>query len=282
MRIGVTGWDGRLGRALCKLKECKPLDCDITDPLSVKDAVRKVKPNVIINCASLTQVDEAENNYDKFLEVNAWAVRNVLDTDIKTIQISTDYVFDGNNGPYSEPDPFFDEVAEGVLEPVNAYGWSKAMAEILINSQVYDNLYIVRTTGIYTDDWEQWDFLKAVVSYLNQGLPFMASMELMGNQTYAGHLAEALVVCAERSDIPRVLHIASREVISRYAFAVRIADKFGFDNSMVYPVNNAEVSGWVAKRPTKAGLKVDLAESLKIPIYTINEGLAECRKTYPK
>jgi len=123
-KIAVTGWDGRLGRALVKAG-CVPLECDITDPFQVKQAVKKVKPDIIINCAALTQVDEAENDYEHFLDVNSFAVRNLLDTKLQVVQISTDYVFDGHRGPYNEHSQVCDEVDGVVTEPVNAYGWSK-------------------------------------------------------------------------------------------------------------------------------------------------------------
>ena len=65
MKIATTGWDGRIGRALVNAG-CVPLDCDITDPFQLKQAVKKVKPDIIINCAAKTQVDDAESNYESF------------------------------------------------------------------------------------------------------------------------------------------------------------------------------------------------------------------------
>jgi dTDP-4-dehydrorhamnose reductase len=73
------------------------------------------------------------------------------------------------------------------------------------------------------------------------------------------------------------LHIGSKEVISRYEFAVMIANVFGFDSKLLIPVKNREVPGWVAPRPVKGGLKVTLAEKSKIPIYRILDGLKDYR-----
>lgn len=282
MKIAVTGWDGRIGRALCKAG-CIPLDCDITKPFEIKQAVKKVKPQVIINCAALTQVDQAEKDYETFLNVNGWAIRNLLDTNLKVIQISTDYIFDGHRGPYNEHSPFLDEIDNEILEPINAYGWSKTPAELLINE--YKNLYIVRTTGVYTEDWEQWDFLKMVVANLKDGNQIKVSYELFGNQTFSGHFAEGLLYAIQQDKLPKILHIASKEIISRYEFALAIAKIFGFNNDWssdyIIPCKNDDVPKWIAKRPTKGGLKIELAESLGIPIYSIEDGLKECLKTYP-
>ena len=280
MKIATTGWDGRIGRTLVNAG-CVPLDCDITDPFQLKQAVKKVKPDIIINCAALTRVDLAETDTDAFLEVNSYAVRHLLDTKLKVIQISTDYIFDGHRGPYSEDNPFMDELDGEILEPVNAYGWSKSGPETLAAANVYPNLYIVRTTGVYTDDWEQWDFLKMVVATLLDGDRVRASGELHGNQTFSGHFVEGLLYAIQHDKLPKVLHIASREVISRYEFALMIAEKFGLDNRLILTCSNNDVPGWVAKRPTKGGLDVSLAESLGIPVYSIQEGLDECLKTYP-
>ena len=94
---------------------------------------------------------------------------------------------------------------------------------------------------------------------------------LRANQTYVPHLAEALVVLAILAKPPRVLNLGSKDVISRYEFALMIASAFGLDKELIHPVTN--VDGWVAKRPTKGGLRTNLAEKLGLPIYTVKEGL---------
>ena len=115
---------------------------------------------------------------------------------------------------------------------------------------------------------------KLCYSHLKEGKELQVTNSLRGNQTYVPHLAEALIDCAN-TDLPRLLHIGSKEVVSRYEFAVMIANVFGYDSKLVIPVRNKEVPGWVAPRPIKGGLKVNLAEKNKVPIYKIMDGLKD-------
>jgi dTDP-4-dehydrorhamnose reductase len=134
---------------------------------------------------------------------------------------------------------------------------------------------LVRTTGLYGRNGHH-DLAQLVRSMLSQGNPLPVSKNLMGNQTYIPHFAEALINIANRPDdfynIP-ILNVASQEVISRYEFALMVASVFELDKKLLLPVTNKYISGWVAERPTKGGLKVNLARKMKVPIYNILDGL---------
>ena len=121
--ILITGSSGQLGKSLTKflhnrfnvISTCKNHDkfyaheyiLDITDRNSVKKCFSKFKPHIIINCAAYTNVDSSEINKKNAHDVNVNGLKNIVqfsNKDAYIVQISTDYVFDGNCGPYSEKD----------------------------------------------------------------------------------------------------------------------------------------------------------------------------------
>ncbi len=270
--IAVTGYKGRLGSELIK-QGCVFLECDITNVDSIQSELDKVRPSVVINCAAYTNVDACEDDreYEKALKVNTWGVNHLREAfGGRLIHISTDYIFKGLSGPYDERCFEFD--------PVNSYGFSKVGAEVVLNSADNQNTCIVRTTGLYGGCSGKHDFAKLIVSTLQEGKELKVSKSLKGNQTYVPHLAEALIWCANSKKLPNVLHIGSKEVISRYEFAIMIANVFGYNPKLLIPVDNNEIEEWVARRPRKAGLKVKLAEKIGVPIYTILQGLQDYKE----
>lgn len=276
MKIGVTGYRGRLGNQLSK--DCYILTCDITNEREVLRTIVDLRPDVVINCAAITDVDACEKDEDAAMEVNFYGVENVRkacdDVECRMIHISTDYVFNGKNGAYSETRKPL-TVKNG--EPVNSYGWSKLGGESIMIPD--DNTIVVRTTGLY-DHTDRHDFLKLVMDTVGQGKELMVTKQLIGNQTYVPHLAEGLLTLAEKPEIFKkrdILHIASKDRMSRYEFALIIAGMFGYDKELIIPVNNKDIPNWVAPRPTKGGLLTSQAVRDGIPIYTIMEGLQECK-----
>ena len=273
MNISVTGHKGRLGSELVKAG-CKPLVVDITKRESIIKAIEADQPDVIINCAALTGVDECEDHkyYKEAIAVNAFGVNKLRDEfDGLIIHMSTDYVFNGKRGPYSEKYYKYD--------PVNDYGLTKMAGESVLSTHWKKNSVIVRTTGLYGGSSGRWDFFQMMKKYCSEYssgivVPLAITKSLKGNQTYIPHLVEALIQLAnieQRFFNVKVVNIASKDIMSRYEFALMIAEVFGWDKELLKPINT--LSGWVAKRPTKGGLKTRFAEKLGLPIYTILEGL---------
>lgn len=284
--IGVTGPDGRLGSQLIYFG-CTPLNCDITTatetdvdarrgyskygpPIDV--TVKEIDPDIIINCAAYTNVDGAESNYVKARSVNTWGLVNLMKVYKKPIiHISTDYVFSGKKGPYRE------EVVAGRGNPVNDYGWSKFGAEAAVSGIGLNSVWVVRTTGLYGGVSGKSDFVSQVLEKINKRETFFATSELKGNQSYVPHVAEALMEMATnhillQKNFPKVVHIASEEVVSRFEFAKMIAKEWG---SLIVPCKNDSVPGWIAKRPINGGLIVRKAKECGLPIYSIEDGLKE-------
>ena len=141
----ITGGEGQLGKALqigltdkfnilsttrqptqLAKKQRNVQKLDITDTKNISNVLESFKPDIIINCAAYTNVDGSEINKDLAHQVNVEGLRNLIQlSDINTylIQISSDYVFDGDSGPYSEDEHTF---------PVNYYGKTKLEAENIL------------------------------------------------------------------------------------------------------------------------------------------------------
>lgn len=266
MRIGVTGYKGRLGSQLVNAG-CEPIDYDVTSQKEFD-----WDGDVIINCAAKTDVDACanENYYLNAIKVNADGIRNLGDRFNRSIiHISTDYVFGGKRGAYSETSKFRED---DLPTTRMSYGITKFAGEMLAND--YDNIYIVRTTGLYGGKHSKEDFLSMVLkSFRESNDDLLIASDLNGNQTYIPHLVEALIQYADLKNKPKVIHIASKEVISRYEFALMIASVYDLDKSRIKLVKSKNVPGWIEDRPLKGGLKVRLAEKLGLPIYSILDGL---------
>lgn len=277
MKIGVTGYRGRLGSELVAKWGCFPLPCDITDPNQISESIRELSPDVVINCAAYTAVDACEKpeNYKRAIMVNTRGVEYLRRCfPRKLIHISTDYVFDGKRGPYIE---------DSKPNPINAYGFSKYGGEELLRTSPYPGqTFIVRTTGLYGVRSDKGDFASLVVDTAYQKGSLRCVTNLLGNQTYIPHLAEALIVLAAQSwkkDFD-IVHIASDDVLSRYDFALMLSNhlKSDYMNLKVIPIKVKEMETWVADRPVKGGLITYRARRLKLPIFNIMQGIRAYKK----
>lgn len=149
----ITGAGGMLGTDLMdrltadgeQVVGLTRADLDITDPDAVHDAVAKHRPNVIVNCAAWTAVDDAETREADALRINGHGPRNLAaacaDTGAELLQVSTDYVFAGDaDSPYAEDAP---------TAPRSAYGRTKLAGEQAVLSALPDTGYVVRTAWLY-------------------------------------------------------------------------------------------------------------------------------------
>lgn len=280
-KIAVLGPRGRLGSFLAA-NGAVPVEVDITCPPLLKEA-RLDDYDVVINCAGKTNVDDCQQRegqdnptYLRALQVNSHALEYVRRAfSGRLIHISTDYVFKCDRGPYIENDK---------RNPVNDYGFTKLGGEVILETYPFDfETVIVRTTGLYGSER---DFASFVKGKLHRAESFVAASNLQGNQTYIPHLAEALFAIAQMKYMPDVIthvHVASRNLTTRYGFACLLAERFGYPSGeYVQACRSADIPAWVAPRPTRGGLLLHRAEGMGLPLYTIEEGIdAYARRPHP-
>lgn len=260
MIIGVTGHRGRLGTELVS-RGCIPVDCDITDLVKIHTDKTLHEVDMLINCASVTDVDACENKYkDDAYEVNYKGVVNLRSVfKRRIIQMSTDYIFNGVKGNYSE---------NNRPDPINVYGMTKYLGELaLLESQFPDDV-IIRTTILYGGI--KTDFVRNIVHKLQQEETFTIPKTLFGNPTYVPHLADAVMNICENRCIPRIIHVAGKEILSRYELALSVANIWGLDVNKIIATN--DIPG-AAFRPRMAGMSLKLAEKCGVPLYSVYKGL---------
>lgn len=262
-RIAVTGPRGRLGSELVRCG-CMPLISNITDYGPLRREIEYLNPDVVINCAAFTDVDGCENAPRKAAEVNTYGVYILAQAFAgKLIHISTDYIFDGRNGPYTE---------DAAPNPISIYGWSKLGGELVLRD-LPDTL-IVRTTVLFDQPFDQAqdrfssNFVTAVIKRLLIGEQVTAPKALLGSPTYVPHLAEAIL---QAVDLTGVINIAGNRVMSRLKFARMIAKVLGHGVTRIF---DGPVTGR-APRPLNAGLTIGKAQSLGLPIYDPLDGVKE-------
>ena len=235
-KIWITGAKGHIGTALIDLLEgveyqLLPTDInevDITKIDEVTQFVHVNRPDVVINCAGLTDVQECENNVDEAYRVNAIGVRNVAlaanEVNAKVIQISTDDVFDKESRiPYNE----FDNV-----HPRTIYGKSKEAGEKIL-TQLLNRFVIIRSSWIYGIGR---DFVDEVLRNVGQG----KTMEVPNNQyaapTSAKELAKVIRYFIDNEEYG-LYHVVCPGSCSRYEFARTILEYSGKAGELdLYPV----------------------------------------------
>ena len=235
-KIWITGAEGHIGTALIDLLEgveyqLLPTDInevDITKIDEVTQFVHVNRPDVVINCAGLTDVQECENNVDEAYRVNAIGVRNVAlaanEVNAKVIQISTDDVFDKESRiPYNE----FDNV-----HPRTIYGKSKEAGEKIL-TQLLNRIVIIRSSWIYGIGR---DFVDEVLRNVGQG----KTMEVPNNQyaapTSAKELAKVIRYFIDNEEYG-LYHVVCPGSCSRYEFARTILEYSGKAGELdLYPV----------------------------------------------
>lgn len=205
------------------------------------------RPDVIVNAAAMTNVDACETN-----RTEAWASNVTLVETIaaeckrhgtRLVQISSDYIFDGHDGPYLE---------SSVPNPINYYGKTKLAAE---NACIKLGVAcaIIRTMWLYGDGTGgRPSFVQWMVDAHLAGDKVRVVTDEVGNPTFQDDVAFGIIKAVDR-DLRGVVNIAGPDLMSRWEFALAIAAVYGLDVTNLVPVVSADL-GRVARRPLRSGL----------------------------
>ncbi len=269
-RILVTGASGLLGGKIVELasgkghevfsayKEHQPLQgravqLDQTEEGQVKKVVSESKPDVIINGAALTDVDLCEEKSDSAFLLNATAVgylaKAARESNAFLLQMSTDYVFSGDKGGYSETD---------APAPINKYGLSKLKGEEAAMRVGEKSYCIARASVVY--GWGRTHRPNAA-SFIYAKLSNGDKVSMVNDQycspTLNTSLAGMVLEIAERR-VPGIMHTAGATRLSRYDFALDVARTFGLDTNLISPIETKRLN-WKARRPPDSSLRVTKA-----------------------
>jgi len=236
MRILITGADGQLGRALCKVlgrrgEAVIPTDLpefDIADP-EIGPKLSSLDPEVVIHSAAMTNVDGCATDPDSAFAVNASGTQNVARACARSgadlVCVSTNEVFDGSaERPYPEDAP---------THPINPYGSSKRAGEQMAAELVGDRLYIVRTAWLYAPGGNH--FPSKMISLADTHKELRVVTDEVGNPTYAPDLAEAIAELVQTRSYG-IYHFTNAGYCSRYDFAKEILRLSGRGGIPIHPV----------------------------------------------
>lgn len=227
MKILITGAGGMLGQDLLKVlsqrgHETVPRqrkELDITQLVQVHQEVQAVKPDLIINCAAYTNVDKAETEKEKALNINGLGVRNLAlacqGGQIPLLQISTDYIFDGQK---EEPYNIFDHPS-----PLNTYGWSKNVGEYYLTSLLM-RYYLVRTSWLFGIGGK--NFIETIIKLSQEQGELKVVDDQIGCPTFTGDLAQAIADLIE-TGCYGIYHITNQGEASWYQLAKETLNMYG-------------------------------------------------------
>ena len=283
----VTGASGLLGSRMVEpakhnyevipLHNTRPLHSnslrlDITNLSEVLSLFNKLKPHMVIHTASETNVDKCETRKEQAWRINVEGTRNIAfacsKVGAKLVYISTDYVFDGEKGNYTEQDK---------PNPINYYGVTKSEGESQV-VQHCKNYAILRTSVLYA--WHPWkqNFATWAINELKQNKEITVVEDHYNTPTLADNLAEMAIETILK-DLQGVYHACGSERIGRYEFARQIARAFDLNQNLIRPIKMEQLTAWIAKRPRDSSLNTNKIRSqLEAKPLNITEGLDRMKK----
>jgi dTDP-4-dehydrorhamnose reductase len=291
-RILITGSNGMLGQRAVQFYSSKEnvellatsveeksvldsveyISCDIKCRDEIKKVVHDYYPDFIIHTAAFTNVDLSEKLREDAWKINVKGVEYIAESaraiDAHIIHLSTDYVFDGKDGPYSE---------NATPNPVGYYGRTKLASE---NALRISGTYftILRTNVLYgIAPNSRPDFVRWIINSLEQKDNIRIVKDQINNPTFIDDLVQGINKIIEFRKTG-IYNIGGKEFLSRYDFTLRIADYFSLDKNLITPITTEELKQ-PAKRPLKSGLLILKAETeLGYRPHTIIESLAAMKK----
>jgi dTDP-4-dehydrorhamnose reductase len=300
MKILITGANGLLGQKLVEMLGQKPdwivlatgrgecriaslpanvaySTCDISSEESVNQIFKEFGPTTVLHTAAMTNVDECELHPEACHLQNVTASRHIIraceESGSHLIHLSTDFIFDGEAGPYSEED---------VPNPISIYGHSKLEAEELV-LKASCPWSIVRTVLVYgiAPGLSRSNIILWVKASLEQGKEIQVVDDQFRTPTLAEDLASGcLLIAAQKAT--GIFNISGKDFLTPYDMALQTADFFSLDKSLIKRATAATFSQ-PAKRPPRTGFNISKAE--KILGYrprSFQEGIAVLASQLPQ
>ncbi|MDF7817217.1 NAD(P)-dependent oxidoreductase [Runella sp. MFBS21] len=290
-KILITGSNGLLGQKLVELLLKQPhVQCiatarganrlpftegyayysmDITDREQVNDVMAQVKPDVVVHGAAMTNVDQCEFEKENCWAQNVKAVEYIVEAcqqhNIFLCHVSTDFIFDGTSGPYTE---------EGEANPLSFYGWSKYAAEKVVEHSKL-RWAIARTVLVYGIAYDM--SRSNIILWVKKSLEEKKNIKVVTDQWRTPTLAEDLAMgCFLIADqeAEGVFNISGKDLLTPYEMAIMTAEYFGLDKSLIAQADSTTFTQ-PAKRPARTGFVLDKSQTiLGYAPHTFTEGIA--------
>lgn len=304
MKYLITGSNGLLGQHLVALLKKDPsgeksllatargcnrlkdktgyqyASLDITDEGQVQAVVNEFAPDVIIHGAAMTQVDDCETKKGRCWDVNVRAteylIRAAQTAGASFLLVSTDFIFNGDDGPYGE---------QALADPISYYGMSKLAAEMLLPTSAL-RWAIARTVLVYgvAEDMSRSNIILWVKKSLEEGKRVKVVDDQWRTPTLVQDLAVGCKLIAERylqagtvkTVWPEgIFNISGKDLLTPYQMALQVADYFGLDRSLIEKAD-ASTFTQTARRPRKTGFIINKARrELGYNPHSFHEGIRQ-------
>ncbi|MFT4525280.1 MAG: dTDP-4-dehydrorhamnose reductase [Granulosicoccus sp.] len=290
MRILITGSNGLLGQKMVYALKADPeveliatargenrlidhegyeySSMDITDHDNVMAIVTQFKPDRIIHGAAMTNVDACETDREGCDLANVTAVQNIVDAaeavGAHLVHLSTDFIFDGKDGPYEE---------DAVPNPVSYYGLSKLKGEEIVMASELE-WAICRTVLVYgvVDNMSRSNFVLWAKGELEQGKNINVVDDQFRSPTLAEDLAQGCIL-ASKQKANGVFNISGEDTDSILGLITTVADHYGLDKTLINPTKS-DALGQPAKRPPRTGFIIEKArKELGYEPHSFTEGI---------
>lgn len=243
-------------------------EMDISMPEEVKTVIATYKPDAIIHTAAVTNVDIAEANKALAFQLNVQAVQTLIEVceknDVQLVHLSTDFIFDGEQGPYAEED---------TANPLSYYGETKLLAEQAIKKSRC-KWAILRTILVYgiVSDMSRSNIVLWAKGALEKGEPLNVVNDQWRMPTLAEDLADACLLAVVHG-AQGVYHISGKNMMSISELVAKVADFWSLDKSLINEISGASLNQ-AAKRPAKTGFILDKSMTeLNYHPHSFDEGL---------
>jgi dTDP-4-dehydrorhamnose reductase len=240
---------------------------DICDKSEVNHVFEKTSPELTILAAAFTNVDGCERDKESAYNVNVLGTKNIVEAcrrhKTRLVFFSTDFVFDGLRGNYSEEDE---------PNPLSYYGKTKRMAEEAIEASGLD--FIIERVSVlygYNDYNDKLTFEKWVKKSLEEGKQINVVSDQYSCPTLIDDIAHATQVLTEKEE-SGIFHVVGSECISRYDFAREIAYAFSLDKTLITPIST-EMLSQIAPRPRNSCLSTEKIKKHGITVSDTKTGL---------
>lgn len=279
LMIGASGFIGQeVFRELTKERDVigtyygEPFDgmteLDITQEKKLLSFLEKIKPNIIVHLAAITDVDLCEKKPEIAYKVHVEAMKTlgkwVKENNARFIFFSTDFVFDGTKGNYFEGDK---------PNPINVYGKTKYEAE-KITQELEDHLILRLSTPYGSGKTKK--FINYIIEKLKANKGIYAATDLRRSPTFVGDIAKNFPIFIEKK-YNGILHIAGDSQLSMYEVANIIAETLGLSKNLITPVKS-EKFNFAAKRPLDTTLNISKIKKLGIKMKSLQEGVLKLEK----
>lgn len=287
----VTGGSGFLGWNLAKyavnsydtyftycqhpvtIPGCEEYHLNLQEPDEIEEVLEEIQPDVIIHTAALSNADVCENRRSMAYDINVTATSRLAecarDLGAKFIYISSDLVFDGQQGNYSETD---------IPKPCNYYGETKLQGEKTVRELVPDYL-IVRLSLMYGRGHSK---ITSFTDWMREGLEQQQTVRLYTDQfrtpLLVNDAVRAILKLLESEAKRDIFHIGGAERLNRYEFGRKFARTFGYDEQYLQPVTMQDVE-LAAKRGSDCSLNSHKIRSLlSVKLSDVESGLRAMRQ----